>query len=80
MLSDFDLAKQSAEFASMPSMVHSEHNGVGGFKFVKSKQDQMLISPRSYLRVQVPLVDTMSCTANFRTNSFVGTEGKAITS
>ncbi|KAJ7179828.1 AGC/RSK protein kinase [Mycena crocata] len=23
----------------------------------------------------VPLVDTMSCTANFRTNSFVGTEG-----
>ncbi|KAJ2924940.1 hypothetical protein H1R20_g12136, partial [Candolleomyces eurysporus] len=49
MLSDFDLAKQSAEFASMPSMVHSEHNGV-------------------------PLVDTMSCTANFRTNSFVGTE------
>ncbi|TFK29296.1 Pkinase-domain-containing protein [Coprinopsis marcescibilis] len=49
MLSDFDLAKQSAELGGMPSMVHSEHNGV-------------------------PLVDTMSCTANFRTNSFVGTE------
>ncbi|KAF5333495.1 hypothetical protein D9611_002320 [Ephemerocybe angulata] len=49
MLSDFDLAKQSAEHGGMPSMVHSEHNGV-------------------------PLVDTMSCTANFRTNSFVGTE------
>ncbi len=27
-------------------------------------------------RQQVPLVDTMSCTGNFRTNSFVGTEGK----
>lgn len=49
MLSDFDLAKQSAELGGMPSMVHSETNGV-------------------------PLVDTMSCTANFRTNSFVGTE------
>ncbi|KAJ3531987.1 hypothetical protein NMY22_g7925 [Coprinellus aureogranulatus] len=49
MLSDFDLAKQSSAPAALPSMVHSEHNGV-------------------------PLVDTMSCTANFRTNSFVGTE------
>ncbi|EAU84265.2 AGC/RSK protein kinase [Coprinopsis cinerea okayama7 len=49
MLSDFDLAKQSAEYGGLPSMVHSEQNGV-------------------------PLVDTMSCTANFRTNSFVGTE------
>jgi hypothetical protein len=29
-----------------------------------------------YRRYQVPLIDTMSCTANFRTNSFVGTEGK----
>ncbi|KAJ7228823.1 AGC/RSK protein kinase [Mycena pura] len=26
----------------------------------------------------VPLVDTMSCTANFRTNSFVGTEGDRV--
>ncbi|KAJ7047533.1 Pkinase-domain-containing protein, partial [Mycena alexandri] len=49
MLSDFDLAKQSSDPGSMPSMVASETNGV-------------------------PLVDTMSCTANFRTNSFVGTE------
>lgn len=24
---------------------------------------------------KVPLINTMSCTANFRTNSFVGTEG-----
>ena len=24
----------------------------------------------------VPVIDTMSCTANFRTNSFVGTEGE----
>ncbi|KAF8974404.1 kinase-like domain-containing protein [Flammula alnicola] len=49
MLSDFDLAKQSNDPNGMPTMVHSEHNGV-------------------------PLVDTMTCTANFRTNSFVGTE------
>ncbi|KAF4620027.1 hypothetical protein D9613_005493 [Agrocybe pediades] len=49
MLSDFDLAKSSNEPNSMPTMVHSETNGI-------------------------PLVDTMTCTANFRTNSFVGTE------
>ncbi|KAF9484005.1 Pkinase-domain-containing protein [Pholiota conissans] len=49
MLSDFDLAKQSTDPSGMPTMVHSEHNGI-------------------------PLVDTMTCTANFRTNSFVGTE------
>ncbi|KAF9057744.1 kinase-like domain-containing protein [Panaeolus papilionaceus] len=49
MLSDFDLAKQSNDPNGMPTMVHSEHNGI-------------------------PLVDTMTCTANFRTNSFVGTE------
>ncbi|KAF8914096.1 kinase-like domain-containing protein [Gymnopilus junonius] len=49
MLSDFDLAKQSNAPHGMPTMVHSETNGV-------------------------PLVDTMTCTANFRTNSFVGTE------
>lgn len=24
------------------------------------------------------MVDTMSCTGNFRTNSFVGTEGKGL--
>lgn len=24
---------------------------------------------------QIPMIDTMSCTADFRTNSFVGTEG-----
>ena len=24
---------------------------------------------------KIPMVDTMTCTANFRTNSFVGTEG-----
>uniref|UniRef100_A0A8H7Y1C6 non-specific serine/threonine protein kinase n=1 Tax=Psilocybe cubensis TaxID=181762 RepID=A0A8H7Y1C6_PSICU len=49
MLSDFDLAKQSTDPSNMPTMVHSETNGI-------------------------PLVDTMTCTANFRTNSFVGTE------
>ena len=28
MLSDFDLAKQSNDPSGMPTMVHSEHNGV----------------------------------------------------
>lgn len=28
MLSDFDLAKQSAELGGLPSILHSEHNGV----------------------------------------------------
>ena len=29
MLSDFDLAKASNEPSGMPTMVHSEHTGVG---------------------------------------------------
>ncbi|TFK56124.1 Pkinase-domain-containing protein [Heliocybe sulcata] len=49
MLSDFDLAKQSGQAGSRPTIQQSETNGV-------------------------PLVDTRSCTADFRTNSFVGTE------
>lgn len=32
MLSDFDLAKQSNEPSGMPTMVHSEHNGVSSTK------------------------------------------------
>lgn len=29
----------------------------------------------AYCLIQIPLIDTRSCTADFRTNSFVGTEG-----
>jgi len=50
MLSDFDLAKPSAEPGGRPATVTQiEPNGV-------------------------PVIDTKSCTADFRTNSFVGTE------
>ena len=73
MLSDFDLAKQSAERAGPPSMVHSEQNGVR----VSSPTTSTLPSSHFAQSMQLPLVDTMSCTANFRTNSFVGTEGEA---
>jgi protein-serine/threonine kinase len=76
MLSDFDLAKQSTEPGGLPVMVHSDANGVNktfpsvlwtciSFRLL----DNLNVS-------QVPLVDTMSCTAHFRTNSFVGTEGE----
>jgi protein-serine/threonine kinase len=73
MLSDFDLAKQSSAPAALPSMVHSEQNGVRVLRSFYGDHSRLIIS------VQVPLVDTMSCTANFRTNSFVGTEGEANT-
>ncbi len=69
MLSDFDLAKQSNEPGGMPALIHSDANGVG----MKYWPVGWLSDHRHMLKV--PLIDTMSCTANFRTNSFVGTEG-----
>ncbi|KAG5220882.1 Pkinase-domain-containing protein [Salix suchowensis] len=68
MLSDFDLAKQSNEPGGMPALIHSDANGVG----MKYWLVGWLSDHRHMLKV--PLIDTMSCTANFRTNSFVGTE------
>ena len=70
MLSDFDLAKHSGVTGGRPAVIHqSELNGVSISFF--------LLSPCTSSRMinQLPLVDTKSCTANFRTNSFVGTEG-----
>lgn len=68
MLSDFDLAKQSSEPGGMPTMVQSEHNGVSSWNMKK-------LVHVFYSLNKIPMVDTMTCTANFRTNSFVGTEG-----
>ena len=68
MLSDFDLAKQSNESGGMPTMVQSEHNGVSSWNMRKMVHC-------FYCLNKIPMVDTMTCTANFRTNSFVGTEG-----
>ena len=70
MLSDFDLAKQSNEPGGMPTMVQSEHNGVSSYEMV------FFLKKKSKIDLnKIPMVDTMTCTANFRTNSFVGTEG-----
>lgn len=72
MLSDFDLAKQSNDPSGMPTMVHSETNGVSYWVTFGGTRGRMLIM----FCLEIPLVDTMTCTANFRTNSFVGTEGQ----
>ena len=69
MLSDFDLAKQSNELGGMPTMVQSEHNGVSSLNL------RRLVHAFILFLNKIPMVDTMTCTANFRTNSFVGTEG-----
>lgn len=67
MLSDFDLAKQSGVSGGGPAMIHQEENGVCC--------TSLLRRPSRLLVLQIPLIDTRSCTADFRTNSFVGTEG-----
>lgn len=67
MLSDFDLAKQSGVSGGRPAMIHQEENGV--------RHISLLRRPFRLLVFQIPLIDTRSCTADFRTNSFVGTEG-----
>lgn len=71
MLSDFDLAKHSGVIGGRPATIHqSELNGVSMCRFFP-------LPPcgSSRMIIELPLVDTKSCTANFRTNSFVGTEG-----
>lgn len=72
MLSDFDLAKQSGHPGGRPATIHqSEPNGV------RVRVDRVIDTLITLvLRFQVPMIDTMSCTADFRTNSFVGTEGQ----
>jgi protein-serine/threonine kinase len=71
MLSDFDLAKHSGVTGGRPAAIHrSGLDGVSIWRFFP-------LQPRGSSRtiIELPLVDTKSCTANFRTNSFVGTEG-----
>ena len=71
MLSDFDLAKHSGVIGGRPAAIlQSELNGVIIDLFIL--YDHVNAHFSAY---QLPLVDTKSCTANFRTNSFVGTEG-----
>lgn len=71
MLSDFDLAKHSGVIGGRPAAIHqSELNGVTIDSFILYDHADAHFSV-----YQLPLVDTKSCTANFRTNSFVGTEG-----
>lgn len=72
MLSDFDLAKHSGVIGGRPAAIHqSELNGVIIDRhFIRDDHADV-----HFFVYQLPLVDTKSCTANFRTNSFVGTEG-----
>jgi protein-serine/threonine kinase len=72
MLSDFDLAKHSGVTGGRPAAIlQSELNGVSMCYFFPLRP-----CGSSRMINQLPLVDTRSCTANFRTNSFVGTEGQ----
>ena len=75
MLSDFDLAKHSGVIGGRPATIHqSELNGVIIDTFILYDH----VDAHSVFAHQLPLVDTKSCTANFRTNSFVGTEGQLL--
>jgi protein-serine/threonine kinase len=60
MLTDFDLSKPSGK----------EDGGVGGGAALFIKQPGFFSS----LTSSVSSIDTRNCTANIRTNSFVGTE------
>ena len=60
MLSDFDLSKQS-DPGGAPAMILASNRSASGISS----------NPTS---ANMPTIDTKSCIANFRTNSFVGTE------
>lgn len=59
-------------------MIHQEENGVSScLPYSTSPRNtdrRSTLLPLS----QIPLIDTRSCTADFRTNSFVGTEGELL--
>lgn len=61
MLSDFDLSKQS-DPGGAPAMILANTRSSGGGISSNPNPSNM------------PTIDTKSCIANFRTNSFVGTE------
>lgn len=63
MLSDFDLSKQS-DLGGAPAMILASNRSSGGGGGITSNPN-----PNN-----MPTIDTKSCIANFRTNSFVGTE------
>ncbi|KAI9510421.1 Pkinase-domain-containing protein [Russula earlei] len=69
MLSDFDLAKPSGVNGGEPAIHQSELNGVNISTLILCDR----VDPHVHLN-QLPLVNTKLCTANLRTNSFVGTE------
>lgn len=58
MLSDFDLSKQS-DPGGRPTMIMGSNRG---------------LSSHTANPANLPTIDTKSCIADFRTNSFVGTE------
>lgn len=60
MLSDFDLSKQS-DPGGAPTMMYASSRSSGGITSNPNNNN-------------LPTIDTKSCIANFRTNSFVGTE------
>nr|POE46767.1 serine/threonine-protein kinase nrc-2 [Quercus suber] len=62
MLSDFDLSKQS-DPGGAPAMILAGNRSSGGGGITSNPNPN-----------NMPTIDTKSCIANFRTNSFVGTE------
>jgi protein-serine/threonine kinase len=78
MLSDFDLSKQSGEPGGAPIVIkQSTQNGVSWKKGMSVCHGKHGSSNAHHLpSAQAMLVDTKSCIADFRTNSFVGTEGE----
>lgn len=62
MLSDFDLSKQS-DPGGAPAMIIANSRSASGGGISSNPNPNSL-----------PTIDTKSCIANFRTNSFVGTE------
>lgn len=66
MLSDFDLSKQSGALGGAPTMVSTSGHGLSG----RSGGGSMSGASTSNLLA----LDTKACIADFRTNSFVGTE------
>ncbi|KAK3069036.1 serine/threonine protein kinase, AGC [Teratosphaeriaceae sp. CCFEE 6253] len=70
MLSDFDLSKQS-DPGGAPALILAPHSGHGNSGRSALHSGGISSNPHA---TSLPTIDTRSCIANFRTNSFVGTE------
>ncbi|KAF9008886.1 kinase-like domain-containing protein [Cyathus striatus] len=83
------LPEDAARFYAAEVVAALEYLHLMGFIYRDLKPENILLHQSGHIMLsdfdlakqsngqascQVPLVDTMSCTANFRTNSFVGTE------